>query len=529
MRVVQCFNPKVITNRYTGEQVTVPCGDCPACRNSRAALWVQKLDQEMHCHKYTLFVTLQYDEQNVNQVVRLRKEDTPFIDGKSDWSYIDSETGQLFSFYDKSIKRHSKADRQYVFDSKVLNVLSKRDCQLFIKRLRYYAFEITKQNNQIRYFLTGEYGGRSFRPHVHALLFFDSEVLALHIEEMLGKSWKYGNIYDPHFVNGSASEYVASYVNSFSKLPSIYHHAGLRQFSLFSKSPAIGTVQFLPERLKEIFFKRLDKIRLFQASSNQFLDVPLWRSLRDRCFPRVQQFTRLSLSDRVTLYGFGNRFLSAENSEIFARWLKIFFADRYLRGDRKDWLGKYFCDISYISTYNKILQCYERRYSKTSLVNFARIVRRVCVTASAYGLSINDYVTNISKFYDECEKSHYKQYLKFQDDYFKRHPNESHALFFDYAFIERVNGKHVSELTKTDKFYLESNMLIDSDTDIVNISLDDCFDYRDLKSLHTIIENGNTKTKEMNDYILSKGNKFQNIINYFNNLNSEDYERNAYG
>lgn len=524
MRISSCLHPKVITNPYTGDVVTVPCGNCSVCHNKRAALWVQKLDEESRCHKYSLFVTLQYDEQNVPQVVRLRKEDTPLLSGQYDWSYIDCQTGQIISFSDPSVKRHNNSDKQYIFDTKILRVVSKRDCQLFIKKLRYYVDKLYKEqgktdksDSHLRYFLTAEYGGRTFRPHVHVILYFDSECIALHIEELLSKSWKYGNIYDPHFVNGSASEYVASYVNSFSKLPSIYQHVAIRQFSLFSKSPAIGTLQVLQSDIKQIFFEGLDKIRLFSQPRQKFIDIPLWRSLQDRCFPRIPRFACLDDSTKLRLYEFGNRFCDASTEE-FVRWLRIFFVGRYASGSRSDELGKYFYDICHKPHFNRITRKIDFVYTPYSLFNFTRIVRRVCAQAASYNISVKCYVQKITVFYDKVSQSKFKEQIRFQDSYFARHPDESHGLFFDYAFLHRVNGKRVDVLSSTDRYILSSRLLIDDTTDIVNIDISDCFDYRDTQKLHDKIEFDNCKTKEMNDYILSKSNEFQNIINYYKNL-----------
>lgn len=520
MRVMSCLHPSVVRNPYTGEEVVVRCGKCSACLNTRAALWVQKIDEESRHHKYSLFCTIQYDELNVPQMIRLRKEDTPFVDGEYSWSYIDSDTSQIISFDHPSITRHRKADKQYVFDTKVLLVLSKSDIQKFIKRLRYYIYELTGTYCSLRYFITGEYGPSTFRPHYHAILWFDDQRIAKEINSLLSKSWKFGNIYDPHFIHGSSAEYVASYVNCTTHLPSIYTHECIRPFSLFSKSPAIGTISFLRDDYKRIFFERLDKIRLFKASSSEFCDVPLWRSIQDRCFPRIPRFACLPNSLRVSLYNFGLRFFESDcqDTRTFTRWLKIYYVDRYSRGYRKDELAHYFYDISHVPYYDRLSKTQSVRFSENPLINFVRIVRRCCVTAYAYNLPIRDYVNNIVEFYDTLKMSNYVEQLRFEDDYFRKHPDEKHALYFDYAFIHRVNGKHVSELSPTDRFYLETNMLIDSSTDIVSLDLSDCFDYVDCKSMHEKIQHTNTKTKKMNDYLYSRSDKFENVINYYKNL-----------
>ena len=58
MHIVSCLNEKHIVNPYTHEWQVVPCGKCAACRNQRASVWVQRLDQERYCWQYALFFTL---------------------------------------------------------------------------------------------------------------------------------------------------------------------------------------------------------------------------------------------------------------------------------------------------------------------------------------------------------------------------------------------------------------------------------------------------------------------------------------
>ena len=65
MRFYSCVSPKVVRNAYTGQLVAAPCGKCNACLNTRAALWVQRLDTEAYFSPHVLFATFQYDEQNV--------------------------------------------------------------------------------------------------------------------------------------------------------------------------------------------------------------------------------------------------------------------------------------------------------------------------------------------------------------------------------------------------------------------------------------------------------------------------------
>lgn len=123
---MRCVSPKIIWPHRSVEwqdkndeyPLSVPCGKCLACLSNRRQEWVFRLEQEQRYSKGSLFVTLTYDE------------------------------------------KHLPSNRQ----------LNKRDVQLYIKRLR-KSEQINYGNQSIRYFLCGEYGSISGRPHYHLLLF----------------------------------------------------------------------------------------------------------------------------------------------------------------------------------------------------------------------------------------------------------------------------------------------------------------------------------------------------------------------
>lgn len=99
------------------------CGACPECLAKRSRLWALRCSAQAQIQRGVM-VTLTYD------------------------SYIYDENGNIIG--------------EQVADRKV----DKRDCQLFIKRLRKH-FDGVK----IKYLLTAEYGKRTHRPHYHAILF----------------------------------------------------------------------------------------------------------------------------------------------------------------------------------------------------------------------------------------------------------------------------------------------------------------------------------------------------------------------
>lgn len=104
----------VFTGKRGGDIIELPCGQCIGCRLEYARSWAVRCMHEASLHDENAFITLTYDEEHIP-------------DGQS---------------------------------------LSKKDCQKFLKRLR-SRFD----GKAIRYYLAGEYGSDTLRPHYHALLF----------------------------------------------------------------------------------------------------------------------------------------------------------------------------------------------------------------------------------------------------------------------------------------------------------------------------------------------------------------------
>ena len=102
--------------------VPVPCGKCDGCRLDRSKRWADRMLLEFEAPagslppRKALFLTLTYDDDHLPKV--------------------------------------TCTDRQ------CRGNLSVRDTQLFIKRLRKFFYP-----RKLRYFLCGEYGGLTFRPH----------------------------------------------------------------------------------------------------------------------------------------------------------------------------------------------------------------------------------------------------------------------------------------------------------------------------------------------------------------------------
>lgn len=109
--------------------------------------------------------------------------------------------------------------------------LSKRDVQLFKKRLRKECARVCERGSQVRYYTVGEYGTRTNRPHYHSILF--NVPLSVYVD--LEKIWTHGGIYLGD-VSPASIAYTAKYhVNKIGN----YEHVE-QPFALMSRRPGIG-------------------------------------------------------------------------------------------------------------------------------------------------------------------------------------------------------------------------------------------------------------------------------------------------
>lgn len=104
----------------------VPCGKCLSCRIKKRKEWSIRILHELEAHDDSIFITLTYTDN------------------------------------------HLPAN----------NSLSKRDLQLFFKRLRR---NLAEEKRFIRYYACGEYGDITERPHYHAIIFG----MSLHLEDKM--------------------------------------------------------------------------------------------------------------------------------------------------------------------------------------------------------------------------------------------------------------------------------------------------------------------------------------------------------
>ncbi len=196
---MSCFGTISIQKPGQGDnkvRISVPCGKCAGCLSNLRNDWTFRLKKELKNSMSGHFITMTYDDENITYGVNNKQ------------------------------------------------TLVKRDVQLFLKRLRKFVsiewnsvtqvekVKISLDNTpRVRYYIVGEYGTKTNRPHYHGLFFNLQGDAILNLKRLWAKGFVYvGQITD------ASIHYTTSYIINKS-----YQQEGVDSpFSIMSRKPGIG-------------------------------------------------------------------------------------------------------------------------------------------------------------------------------------------------------------------------------------------------------------------------------------------------
>lgn len=161
------------------------------------------------------------------------------------------------------------ADKNLALNSDLEPILCKRHIQTFIKRLR-KALEPFKI--KFRYYLCGEYGPQTERPHYHAIFFGLSPMF----NQLIANCWQRGGIYCGTVTNDSI-QYVAGYTTKKFNLKDLGDRT--KEFSLMSLRPAIGAPAI------DILKRDFEKYGVVRFNDDGSLDIPTSLTIGSKRFP----------------------------------------------------------------------------------------------------------------------------------------------------------------------------------------------------------------------------------------------------
>lgn len=226
--MAKCISP--FYKKDTG--MSFPCGKCYPCKARRVSGWSFRLLQEAKRSESALFITLTYSNENVtltqNRYMTLVKRDVQlFLKRLRTYTVRSNITGGLTASGQPTRKKN-----------KLFETPQKKS-------------HIKNQKTKIKYYLCGEYGGKTDRPHYHIILFNSSF-------EAVEKTWLLGDVHYGVLSEASAA-YTLKYISKDTRIPMHKNDDRQPEFSLMSKG--LGS-NYLTEAIKS-YHHNGGKIRFF--------------------------------------------------------------------------------------------------------------------------------------------------------------------------------------------------------------------------------------------------------------------------
>lgn len=183
---------------YGSEALLLPCGKCMLCTRRYRLHWVLRCVHELHYYDEACYLTLTVDDSHINIVFPPlgRAFTSSFV-----WNSLSHVPFQRFM---KRLRRR-------------LDYGVSSDLIVSGKPLKHiYHGEVGKP---LRFYMCGEYGDKSHRPHYHAIVFgfYPPDALPLHgtklfVSPFLSQVWPFG-FHTVARVEPDCISYVAGYVD----------------------------------------------------------------------------------------------------------------------------------------------------------------------------------------------------------------------------------------------------------------------------------------------------------------------------
>lgn len=274
------YNPKVML---------IPCGQCIGCRIRQREDWTTRIELEARDYpkEEVWFITLTYDDEHVPGMI--------------------VKTGEIMRKVQYTWKPREERPSS-------VQILLYEDIQKFLKRLR------KAYRGKLRYFVAGEYGEQTARPHYHMILYgwkpTDLENLykihhnGYYTSKWLKELWGMGQIQIAQAVP-ETYRYVAGYVTKKmyeidGKKANEYYELGqTKPFACMSLKPGLGD-HYYQEHKKEIWRqgyiqctngKRAQIPRYYEKQMEKENPQRLWRIKQNRQKNAIKQ-KRLQLEEQ---------------------------------------------------------------------------------------------------------------------------------------------------------------------------------------------------------------------------------------
>lgn len=321
----KCLSPRSVFNKYISEYVNCSCGHCSACLNRKAKQYISRIESTRSFSPVCLFVTLTYspsclptftikDNQLVGTYVKRQvfKYNQYYRNKFSNYEKSNIYATEILCDDCSNLVNHFSESEKVMFakggqttsgsplSPYTHGYCRKADVQKFFKRLRsrleyfnhiYHDFDPCN----IQYFLSSEYGPRTFRPHYHAVIFADNIQYSDILKNLISECWRYGNV-DVQYIKQNAASYVAKYINGVQSLPSYLKTRETAPFHLQSSRPSlslpfgqIANQETTLEKTRTTIVRAVNKRVFYDGRSYRV--VPLSSSFISKYFPKLTGFS----------------------------------------------------------------------------------------------------------------------------------------------------------------------------------------------------------------------------------------------
>lgn len=319
-----CFDPKRIVNPYTRKVLYVDCRNCDYCRNKRSYELSERIEREFVASANNDVMFFYLDYNNTHLPVYTRGNDGRWWSNRE--RGLSDDKRRLPSLENEQVQEYYHPVRYWRKDAFAhLYYPDVRKWLDRVKALLRYEFGLLKHTPQrseeverlfqgleyedvnFRYFLCGEYGPVTFRPHYHIILFFSRRYTAeqsAYLAKVLSSCWSYGTADIEPVTTRGVKNYVANYVTSTVGLPEVLRIKPLRPFCTFSKAPAIGSYSLDKSTLWEMLTTGVTTFSEWSDKEKQFVDVSPASSLYSRYFPRCSRFGYETDTYKLRVYSY---------------------------------------------------------------------------------------------------------------------------------------------------------------------------------------------------------------------------------
>ena len=480
MNYVSCLNPHVVYNRHLRRNILVPCGQCDACISNKGLKWVNRINDEFAVWSNVLFFTLTYADSFLPRLDFCNK----LLVHSNDLS---SKYGSN-KFVELSKVLQDSNDYEFINVCRdvfgFIPALSHSDITQFINNFKnLYKYDF-------KYFISGEYGPTTKRPHYHGLLFFNPRECEYkqHVDSVgfyLSQSWSRQfsdssvqlGFVDIKECDRGTSRYVSAYCNCTSNLPTVLKY--FPNFSVKSKC-GLGFTHFSYNQIYS-FVKHAIIHYISEPDANNEPSVELIPyGLFTKWFARPYGFDTINIGLRVALLGF---VLSQRTASHF---VDVYRHTQYDTGDILWHLHHLLFDSA---------------ETDSSLSSFYYACVKIKKTCKTFCLDYYSYWD----CYDRCRSAFSLAQLS---EFYKLQVTIADDPFCETEFI---NALYVyDDVLQIDPLKLP--VPVASPDYFYYLRLENCKLYDSLSRVYRKILIDTTKVKKKNDFLSTRVKQFQNVF-----------------